>query len=158
MSGAAHPLLPSSRYASSEASDHAAQLQRALAIPGRPFARNQIGFLTRPEVEALFAAPDQSMWPGRRDQSIPPVAVPYGFHLARSDFPRMPRAVEKDETARPVPVGVLHPHTLVLQADTVAELVKQPPGGRVTPLSLTQLSEFLVNALIPYLLVSMEGL
>lgn len=70
------------RYAAFEAPDHAAQIQRVLAIPGQRFARTQIGFLTRPEVEALLAAPDQSTWAGRRDYAIILVAVQCGLRLS----------------------------------------------------------------------------
>ena len=47
------------RYAAFEAPDHSAQVQRVLAISSKRFTRTQVHFLTRPEVEALLAAPDQ---------------------------------------------------------------------------------------------------
>src|SRR4030042_3621722 len=54
------PALPSFfRYAAFEAPTHAAQIQRALAIPNKRYTRTLPRFLTRPEVEALLAAPDQ---------------------------------------------------------------------------------------------------
>ena len=57
------------RYASFEAPAHAAQIQRVLAIPSQRFTRAQIGFLTRPEIDALLRAPDQRTWSGRRDHA-----------------------------------------------------------------------------------------
>jgi site-specific recombinase XerD len=47
------------RYAAFQVPVHGAQIQRVLAIPSKRFTRTQVRFLTRPEVEALLAAPDQ---------------------------------------------------------------------------------------------------
>lgn len=70
------------RYAAFEAPAHSEQIQRVLAIPSQRFTRAQVGFLTRPEVEALFAAPDQHTWSGRRDHVILLVAVQSGLRLS----------------------------------------------------------------------------
>jgi integrase/recombinase XerD len=43
---------------------------RVLAIPGKRADKKLIGSLTRPEVEALLAAPDRSTWGGRRDYAL----------------------------------------------------------------------------------------
>lgn len=69
-------------YTAFEAPDHAAQIQRVLAIPSQRFTRRPIGFLTRPEVEALLAAPDKSTWSGRRDYAFILVAVQCGLRLS----------------------------------------------------------------------------
>jgi site-specific recombinase XerD len=58
------------RYAALELPDHAAQIQRVLAIPSKRFTRTLISFLSRPEVDALLAAPDRSTWSGRRDHPL----------------------------------------------------------------------------------------
>ena len=58
------------RYAAFEVPDHAAQIQRVLAIPAKRFTRTQVHFLDRPEVEALLDAPDQRTWFGRRDHAF----------------------------------------------------------------------------------------
>jgi site-specific recombinase XerD len=50
------------RYAALEAPDHSAQIQRVLAIPSKRFTRTLVNFLTRAEVDALLAAPDQRTW------------------------------------------------------------------------------------------------
>ena len=47
------------RYAAFEAPAHSAQIQRVLAIPSKRFTRTLVQFLTRAEVDALLAAPDQ---------------------------------------------------------------------------------------------------
>ena len=70
------------RYAAFEAPAHAAQIQRVLAIPSKRFTRTQVHFLTRPEVEALLAAPDQRTWFGRRDHVFLLVAVQTGLRLS----------------------------------------------------------------------------
>jgi site-specific recombinase XerD len=70
------------RYAALELPDHASQIQRVLAIPGKRFTRRQVHFLTRPEVEALLAAPDQRTWFGRRDHLFLRVAAQTGLRLS----------------------------------------------------------------------------
>src|SRR5438270_6801945 len=56
-----------SRYAALEAPTHGAIIQRVLAIPNQRQARAMVSFLTRPEIDALLAAPDRETWLGRRD-------------------------------------------------------------------------------------------
>ena len=70
------------RYAAFEAPEHAAQIQRVLAIPSKRFTRTQIHFLTRPEVKALLAAPDQRTWFGRRDHAFLLTASQTGLRLS----------------------------------------------------------------------------
>jgi site-specific recombinase XerD len=70
------------RYAAFETPAHAAQIQRVLAIPNKRFTRRQISFLTRPEIDALLAAPDQRTWFGRRDHALLLVAVQTGLRLS----------------------------------------------------------------------------
>ena len=53
------------RYAAFEVPAFSAQIQRVLAIPSKRFTRTLIQFLTRPEVDALLAAPNQLTWSGR---------------------------------------------------------------------------------------------
>src|SRR5213594_830298 len=63
------------RYAAFEAPAHSAQIQRVLAIPSKRFTRNLVQFLTRPEVDALLAAPNPHTWSGRRDHAFILVSV-----------------------------------------------------------------------------------
>src|ERR1700756_2443453 len=70
------------RYVAFEAPDHAAQIQRVLAIPSKRFTRTQVPFLTRPEAEALLAAPDQHTWFGRRDHAFLLTAAQTGLRLS----------------------------------------------------------------------------
>jgi site-specific recombinase XerD len=70
------------RYAAFEAPAHSAQIQRVLAVPTKRFIRPLVHFLTRPEVDALLAAPDQSTWSGQRDHAFLLVAVQTGLRLS----------------------------------------------------------------------------
>src|SRR5213593_4338869 len=70
------------KYAAFESPHHSAQIQRILAIPSKRSTRTQVCHLTRPEVEALLAAPDQSTWSGRRDDVLLLVAVQTGLRLS----------------------------------------------------------------------------
>jgi site-specific recombinase XerD len=70
------------RYASLESPAHSAIIQRVLAIPNQRHPRALVGFLTRPEIEALLAAPDQSRWLGRRDHAFLLTAVQTGLRLS----------------------------------------------------------------------------
>ena len=70
------------RFVAFEAPAHSAQIQRVLAIPSKRFTRTLVNFLTRPEVDALLAAPDQSTWSGRRDHAFLLVAAQTGLRLS----------------------------------------------------------------------------
>jgi site-specific recombinase XerD len=69
-------------FAAFEAPAHSAQIQRVLAIPNKRFTRTLVPFLTRPEVHALLAAPDQHTWSGRRDHAFILLAVQTGLRLS----------------------------------------------------------------------------
>jgi site-specific recombinase XerD len=70
------------RYVAFEAPAHAAQIQRLLAIPAKRYARALVPFLSRLEVDALLAAPDQRIWSGRRDHALILLAVQTGLRLS----------------------------------------------------------------------------
>ena len=70
------------RYVSFQEPAQAARIQRILAIPNKRQPRRLIGFLTRPEVEVLLAAPDQSTWSGRRDHAFLLLAAQTGLRLS----------------------------------------------------------------------------
>ena len=70
------------RYVAFEAPAHAAQIQRLLAIPAKRFARTLVPFLSRQEVDALLAAPNQRTWSGRRDHALILLAVQTGLRLS----------------------------------------------------------------------------
>ena len=70
------------RFASYELPSRCAQIQRVLATPRKKYTRRLIGFLTRPEVEALLEAPDKTKWTGRRDHALMLLTVQTGLRLS----------------------------------------------------------------------------
>ena len=69
------------RYAALRHPEHAALIQRVLAIP--PTAPSGGGLLAhRREVDALLAAPDTTGWLGRRDHALLLVAVQTGLRVS----------------------------------------------------------------------------
>ena len=62
--------------------EHAASIQRVLAIPPKRFERNLVTFLTDDEVDALLAACDRSSWTGRRDHAMITLAVQTGLRIS----------------------------------------------------------------------------
>src|ERR1700730_15210678 len=70
------------RFAAFELPEHSAQIQRVLAIPSKRFTRTLVSFLTRPEVDALLAAPGRNTWFDRRDHAFKLTAVQTGFRLS----------------------------------------------------------------------------
>jgi site-specific recombinase XerD len=70
------------RFAALEAPAQSANIQRVLAIPNQRQPRALVGFLTRPEIEALLAAPDRTRWLGRRDHAFLITAVQTGLRLS----------------------------------------------------------------------------
>jgi len=89
------------RYAAFEAPAYSAQIQRVLAMHGKRHHRRLIRFLTRPEVDALLAAPDQSTWYGRRDHALLLLAVETGLRVSEiSGLTRVTAGAHADITGR----------------------------------------------------------
>jgi site-specific recombinase XerD len=59
-----------------------AHIQRVLAIPSKRQDRALIDFLSRPEIDALLAAPDRKAWAGRRDHALLMLAIQTGLRLS----------------------------------------------------------------------------
>ncbi|MGB8398929.1 MAG: tyrosine-type recombinase/integrase [Bradyrhizobium sp.] len=70
------------RFVSFEEPAHSALIQRVLAIPSKRYDKRQVHFLTRPEIEAVLAAPDRTTWLGRRDHTLLLVAAQTGLRLS----------------------------------------------------------------------------
>jgi integrase/recombinase XerD len=70
------------RYAALEAPGQAGIIQRVLAIPNQRQPRALVNFLTRPEIDALLAAPNRTIWLGRRDHAFLLTAVQTGLRLS----------------------------------------------------------------------------
>lgn len=69
-------------YAAFELPDWSEQIQRVLAIPCKRYPHKQIHYLSRQEIDALLAAPDQNTWSGRRDHAWLLLAVQTGLRLS----------------------------------------------------------------------------
>jgi integrase/recombinase XerD len=70
------------RYAALRHPEHAAVIERVLAIPRKRFDRRLVTFLTEPELDALFRAPDRSTWTGRRDHTLLTLAAQTGLRAS----------------------------------------------------------------------------
>lgn len=70
------------RFAAYRHPEHAALIQRVLAIPQKRFDRALVSFLSQAEVDALLAAPDRATWIGRRDHALLLLAVQTGLRLS----------------------------------------------------------------------------
>lgn len=76
---AVHSLF---RFAALRHPEHAAVIQRVLAIPPKRADRVDVEFLSPSEIDALVAAPDRSRWVGRRDHALLVVAVQTGLRVS----------------------------------------------------------------------------
>jgi site-specific recombinase XerD len=70
------------RYAALHHPEHAATIQRVLAIPPKRCDRTIVTFLTDPEIDALLAAPNRSTWTGRRDHALLALAIQTGLRIS----------------------------------------------------------------------------
>ena len=69
-------------YAALHHPEHAAVIQRVLAIPIKRYERRLLTWLTEPEVDALLAAPNRGTWAGRRDHAMLVLAVQTGLRIS----------------------------------------------------------------------------
>jgi integrase/recombinase XerD len=77
------------RYAALREPAHSALIQRVLAIPSKRSERAVVNFLTRPEIDALLAAPDRGTPIGRRDYALLLTAIQTGLRV--SELTRLAR-------------------------------------------------------------------
>lgn len=70
------------KFAALRHPEHAALIQRVLAIPHKRADQKLIRFLTPDEVDALLAAPDRSNWLGRRDHVLLVTAIQTGLRVS----------------------------------------------------------------------------
>jgi len=70
------------RYVAVLVPNHADLVKRVLDIPHKRFDRRLVDFLSRPEFEALLAAPDRTTWIGRRDHALLLVAIQTGLRAS----------------------------------------------------------------------------
>ncbi|WP_327341321.1 tyrosine-type recombinase/integrase [Streptomyces europaeiscabiei] len=76
---AVHALF---RFAALHHPEHAAVIQRVLAIPPKRFDRRLVTYLTEREATALMAAPDTTTWTGRRDHALLVLAIQTGLRAS----------------------------------------------------------------------------
>jgi site-specific recombinase XerD len=69
-------------YAALRHPEHAASIQRVLAIPPKRYQRNLVTYLSDEEVDAFLAACDQTTWTGRRDHALFVVAIQTGLRIS----------------------------------------------------------------------------
>jgi len=70
------------RYVAFEEPQQSALIQRVLAMPNKCTEKKSIDFLSRPEIEALLAAPDLDTRGGRRDRALLLLAVQTGLRVS----------------------------------------------------------------------------
>ena len=70
------------RFAALRHPEHAALVQRVLAIPPKRFDRALVTHLTEEEIDALLCGPDRSTWTGRRDHALLLLAVQTGLRAS----------------------------------------------------------------------------
>jgi integrase/recombinase XerD len=69
-------------YAALKAPECSELITRVLAIPEKRFDTTLISYLTKPEIDALLAAPDRATWTGRRDHALLLLAVQTGLRAS----------------------------------------------------------------------------
>jgi integrase/recombinase XerD len=70
------------RYCALRHPEHAALIQRVLAIPPKRADKRTVTFLTPEEVTALLDSPDRATWAGRRDHALLLTAVQTGLRVS----------------------------------------------------------------------------
>lgn len=70
------------RYSAMQHPEHAATIERVLAIPLKRHDRTLVTWLTALELDALLAAPDRETWTGRRDHAMILLAAQTGLRAS----------------------------------------------------------------------------
>ncbi len=76
---AIHSMLA---YAAPQHPEHADDIARVLAIPGKRFRTTVVTHLSEEEIAALLRAPDPGTWTGRRDHALMLVAITTGLRAS----------------------------------------------------------------------------
>jgi site-specific recombinase XerD len=129
------------RFAALRHPEHAASIERVLAIGQKRHRRALVTFLEEHELDALLAAPDPATWIGRRDQAIIMLAAQTGLraselvslrhrdlHLGRGAH------VECEGKGRKQRITPIAAFTVTLLRDWTAE----SPGQPADPLFATR--------------------
>jgi integrase/recombinase XerD len=70
------------RFAALRHPEHAALIQRVLAIPSKRYERGIVSFLTPVEIGAILQAPDRASWHGKRDHALLALAIQTGLRVS----------------------------------------------------------------------------
>jgi integrase/recombinase XerD len=70
------------RFAALRHPEHAATIQRVLAVPPKRYERNLVTYLNADEIDALLAACDRLTWTGRRDHTLLTLAIQTGLRIS----------------------------------------------------------------------------
>lgn len=70
------------RYVAFQEPSYGSHTQRVLAIPNKRANRPLVPFLSKPEIDALLAAPDRRTWSGRRDYAFLMLAIQTGLRVS----------------------------------------------------------------------------
>lgn len=135
------------RYAAFEAPECSAQIKRILAIPSKRYTKSVVQFLSKDEMAALLAAPNQTTWIGRRDHALLLLALQTGLRLSeivslrRSDVMlgtgAHVRVIGKGRKERCTPLTrqtamVMQAWVNELEAETSGMLFPNARGGRLS--------------------------
>lgn len=70
------------RFAALRHPEHAAVIERVLAIPAKRYEQTTVTFLIDAEIDVLLAAPDRDTWTGRRDHALLCLAIQTGLRVS----------------------------------------------------------------------------
>ncbi len=117
--------------------EHAASIQRVLAISPKRTERNLLTYLTDPEVDALLAACDQTTWTGRRDHAMFALAIQTGLRISElAGLTRTDITLTAGANVHTVGKGRKHRRTPLVPATTAVlkAWLRQCPGAPTDPL------------------------
>ena len=129
------------RYCALRYPEHAALIERVLAIPPKRHDRALVTFLTEPELDALLDAPDRSTWTGRRDHALLLLAAQTGLRASEL-IALTPADLQLSTGAHLTTLGKGRKRRITpLTKETVAELaawITERAGNDTTPLFATR--------------------
>lgn len=142
------------KYAAHQDLTALAIIERNLAIPQKRHDKAVLGFLTRPEMEAIIAAPDVRTWAGQRDRALFTVLYNTGARVSEAiglrvgdvilDVSPVAHLHGKGRKRRSVPLwkataAVLRPWVRRLARSSEADfLFPNSTGGKLSRSSVTQ--------------------
>jgi hypothetical protein len=110
-----------------------AVIERSLAVPQKRHDKAVLGFLTRPEMEAIIAAPDCATWAGRRDHALFTFLYNTGARISEAITPRRRRGAGCLASRTPPRQGEKATKRLTLEGDGRYTPTVAPPSARRWP-------------------------